>query len=108
MSPIATETLSVAFDRVALKTQLRTDQEVVEALTLEEKISLLSGRSFCDTPGVPRLSVAPIKFSDGPSGMSGHLTTAYAKVVEASCHTMVLHQPCSPMRLAWRLPSTQH
>jgi len=69
MSPIATESLSVDFDKVNLKETLRSDEAIVNALTLEEKVSLLSGRSFCDTPGVPRLGVSPIKVSDGPSGM---------------------------------------
>lgn len=43
-------------------------RSLIEALTLEEKVALLSGRSFCDTPGVPRLNVASLKVSDGPSG----------------------------------------
>lgn len=30
-------------------------------LSLEEKISLLSGRDFVSTPGVPRVGIPPLK-----------------------------------------------
>lgn len=40
----------------------------VSKLTLDEKISLLSGRTFCDTAEIQRLSIPSVKVSDGPSG----------------------------------------
>jgi len=69
MSPVATD-ISTDLERVSIKDKLRSrnTDEILGALTLEEKVSLLSGRSFCDTPGVSRLGIAPIKVSDGPSG----------------------------------------
>lgn len=34
---------------------------LIDALTLEEKISLLSGKDFVTTPGVERLGISPLK-----------------------------------------------
>ena len=70
MSPIAIDSLSIDASVSPLKKASRpTDtQSKLDALTLEEKVSLLSGRSFCDTPDVQRLGIASLKTSDGPSG----------------------------------------
>ncbi|KAH6884220.1 glycoside hydrolase superfamily [Thelonectria olida] len=51
------------------------------SLSLEEKISLLSGRDFRSTPGVPRLSIPPLATADSINGIRpidfhGELTTA--------------------------------
>jgi hypothetical protein len=46
----------------------RVEQLSLASLTLDEKISLLSGRSFCDLPDIKRLSIPSLKVSDGPSG----------------------------------------
>lgn len=70
MAPIATSptpvesTLSAAFS----KASIFPNQAVIDALTVEEKVFLLSGRSFCDTAEVARLNIPSIKTSDGPSG----------------------------------------
>jgi beta-glucosidase len=36
-------------------------ESLLSQLTLEEKVSLLSGHQFNATPGVPRLGIPPIK-----------------------------------------------
>jgi beta-glucosidase len=43
----------------------------VAALTLDEKISLLAGRSLWETVPIERLGVPPVKVTDGPSGARG-------------------------------------
>ena len=44
--------------------------ELLARLTLEEKVSLLAGSDLWHVPGVPRLGIAPLKVTDGPSGSS--------------------------------------
>ena len=41
-------------------------------LTLDEKLSLLAGQSFWKTRAVPRVSLAPMRVTDGPRGVSYH------------------------------------
>ncbi|KPM40554.1 Beta-glucosidase B [Neonectria ditissima] len=56
-------------------------QSLLGDLSLEEKISLLSGRNFVSTPGVPRVGIPPLKTVDSVNGIRpidfhGELTTA--------------------------------
>ena len=51
-----------------------TDNEVeqlIEKLTLEEKVSLLAGADLWHTTAIKRLGIPPIKLSDGPVGVRG-------------------------------------
>src|SRR5579863_10299446 len=53
--------------------------DTIAKLTLEEKISLLSGSSMMDSTGIPRLGIPGFRMSDGPMG--AHIpppSTAYA------------------------------
>ena len=45
---------------------------LLEAMTVDEKLSLLAGRSMFKTRGIPRLSLKPMKLSDGPRGVGFH------------------------------------
>ena len=71
MPPIATSP-SVDLQGVVHKISKLSTGSILDALTLEEKVSLLSGRSFCDTPSIDRLNITSIKVSDGPSGEQCH------------------------------------
>ncbi len=47
------------------------DRAALEALSLEEQVSLLAGESFWLTVPVPRAGVPAVKVSDGPNGARG-------------------------------------
>lgn len=52
--------------------QLPVEQRVADLLsrmTLEEKVSMLSGSGWMESTGVPRLGIPEIKMSDGPMGI---------------------------------------
>ncbi len=51
--------------------RVREAQALVEQLTVDEKISLLSGSDNWHTAGVGRLGVPRVKVTDGPSGARG-------------------------------------
>ncbi|HSS01856.1 MAG TPA: glycoside hydrolase family 3 C-terminal domain-containing protein, partial [Kofleriaceae bacterium] len=45
--------------------------ELVDRMTLEERVSLLAGADFWRTVAIPRLGVPQIKVTDGPAGARG-------------------------------------
>ncbi|MEU4694985.1 glycoside hydrolase family 3 C-terminal domain-containing protein [Actinoplanes sp. NPDC023714] len=49
--------------------------ELLQQLTLEEKVSLLTGQDFWSLPAIPRIGLASLVMSDGPVGVRG---TGYA------------------------------
>ena len=54
---------------------LDTDElahSLLAQLTLDEKLSLLAGQSFWKTRALPRVSLPPMKVTDGPRGVSYH------------------------------------
>lgn len=46
-------------------------EQLIEDLTLEEKVALCSGASTWRTAAIPRLGIPSIKLSDGPNGVRG-------------------------------------
>lgn len=46
-------------------------KELCSILSLEEKVSLLTGQDFWSTQGIERIGLRPVVFSDGPSGIRG-------------------------------------
>ena len=47
----------------------KADRALLERLSLEEKVSLLSGEEFWSLPPLPSIGLAAIVMSDGPTGV---------------------------------------
>ncbi len=59
-----------------------TPDELLAELTLEEKVTLLSGSDMWHAAGVARLDIPPLKVSDGPHGARG---ADFSGSVSAAC-----------------------
>ncbi|MCW5719643.1 MAG: glycoside hydrolase family 3 C-terminal domain-containing protein [Devosia sp.] len=46
-------------------------QHLLEQMTLEEKVSILSGEDFWSVPAIARLGIGKLRVSDGPNGARG-------------------------------------
>ena len=46
-------------------------EELIEQMTLEEKVAMVSGSGPWHSTGVERLGIPPIKVTDGPNGARG-------------------------------------
>ncbi|KAH6999478.1 glycoside hydrolase superfamily [Ilyonectria destructans] len=60
-------------------------REVLEQLTLEEKVSLLSAREYWRVPSIPHLGIKALKTSDGPNGVRGEALHASTKATCFPC-----------------------
>ena len=45
--------------------------QLADQMTLEEKVSILSGEDFWSVPAIPRLGIGKLRVSDGPNGARG-------------------------------------
>jgi beta-glucosidase len=52
-------------------TKQMTIIELVDAMTLAEQVSLLSGEDFWSLPAISRLGVGKLRVTDGPNGARG-------------------------------------
>ncbi|WP_426036290.1 glycoside hydrolase family 3 N-terminal domain-containing protein [Cypionkella sp. TWP1-2-1b2] len=52
-------------------TQIARITNLVDAMTLAEQVSLLSGADFWSLPGVERLNIPKLRVTDGPNGARG-------------------------------------
>lgn len=50
---------------------MKTLESLVDAMTLEEQVSLLSGEDFWSLPAIPRLNIGKLRVTDGPNGARG-------------------------------------
>ena len=46
-------------------------EAIVDALTLEERVALLSGADFWSLPAIDRLGLGALRITDGPNGARG-------------------------------------
>src|ERR1700710_2629302 len=50
---------------------LMDDDDLLKLLTLEEKVSLLTGQDFWSLPAIDRIGLRSLVMSDGPIGVRG-------------------------------------
>ena len=51
-------------------------EELLRALTLEEKVALLAGKNMWETSNIDRLNIPSLKMTDGPAGARGEKWTS--------------------------------
>ncbi|KAH8815580.1 glycoside hydrolase family 3 protein [Xylogone sp. PMI_703] len=74
-------------------------EDVLSKLTVEEKISLLSGIDFWHTKALPKYGVPSLRLSDGPNGVRG---TRFFNGIRAACF------PCgTALGATWDVPLLQ-
>lgn len=71
-------------------------EEIFQQLTLEEKISLLSGKSMWTLRDIPRVGIPSIRVSDGPQGVRKAVTEQTAiESFPATCFPTACALACS-------------
>ena len=69
-------------------------EELVTAMSLEEKLDMLSGTGF-DSKPVPRLGIPAMRMTDGPSGVVGPKSTAFPAGIARALLAELIAQPGS-------------
>lgn len=69
-------------------------QEIVNKLTLDEKIGMIHGATLFQTAGVERLGIPPLKMSDGPMGVRQEFEPANWKTIDYT-DDYVTYLPCN-------------
>ncbi|NBT32057.1 MAG: hypothetical protein EBT13_09200, partial [Rhodobacteraceae bacterium] len=49
----------------------RSPETLVDAMTLEEQVAILSGADFWSLPVIERLNIGKLRVTDGPNGARG-------------------------------------
>lgn len=79
----------------------RYAQDLLEKLTLEEKIDMIHGAQLFQTKGIGRLGIPPLKMSDGPMGVRQEFMPAEWKPV-GNQDDFVTYLPCnSAVAASW-------
>lgn len=75
------------------------NKEILDKLTLEEKVGLCSGKDFWTLKGVPRLGLPEITLTDGPHGLRkknpGSNKSSLSDSVPATCFPTAVTTACS-------------
>ena len=77
---------------------MRTAEQILKQMTLEEKASLLSGADFWHLKGLERLGISSLAMTDGPHGMrmtTGGAHAAMSEHVPATCFPAACATGCS-------------
>ena len=69
-------------------------EALLSELTLEEKISMIHGSEFFKSPGVERLGIPPIVYSDGPMGVRNDFRPDEWKTIGTTADE-VCYAPCN-------------
>ncbi len=85
---------AIAVDRTSQRTsEVEVEiSQLIQQMTLEEKVSLLGGTGF-DTRPLPRLGIPSIRMTDGPVGVRGGEATAFPSGISmaATFNSRLIH-----------------
>lgn len=68
---------------------------LIDQMTLEEKVSLLTGANAWSTVEIPRLGIPSINLSDGPHGLRRCDGLGWGESVPATCFPPAVLLACS-------------